>query len=158
MGNKNKTLSFRFTGGADRKYRYTDQLQQSVGGDFGSSTQFFNSLHWKSVIKTPMRVTFNIDMSPATTNPPNPNTSFRPGIDTAYIQFDGCVTAVEQGKTMWGTDNRLMFTDTDGDGVYSAVWNMKAPSLNQYAYRIVYTSPGGEIWNGSAVTGRRCSQ
>jgi len=34
-------------------------------GDFGSETQFFNSLHWKGAITTPIQVTFNIDNGPA---------------------------------------------------------------------------------------------
>jgi hypothetical protein len=150
------------TGGADRSYTYSDQVQQLVAGDFGSETQFFNSLHWKSAIKHPIQVTFNVNMAPAASAATNPNTLFRPGLDTVYVQFDGCLTAVTQAKTMWGTDNRLMLTDTDGDGKYTGTWNLKAPTLNQFCYRIVYTSPGvaGGIENGSgsAVRGRRYYQ
>jgi hypothetical protein len=150
------------TGGADRSYKYTSDVQQVVPGDFGSETQFFNSLHWKSAITTPIQVTFNINMAPATNSATNPNTLFVPGTDTLYVQFDGCLTAVTQGMTMWGTDNRLMLSDVDGDGIYTGTWNLKAPSLNQFCYRLVYTSSGidGGIENGSgsAVQGRRYYQ
>jgi hypothetical protein len=148
------------TGGADRNYVYSDKVQQVVAGDFGSATQFFNSLHWKGGITTPIKVTFNINMAPATSATTNPSTLFRPGIDTVYIQFDGSLAAVTQGKTMWGTDNRIMLKDPDGDGKYTGTWDMKAPTLYQFCYRLVYTSPGGEIENGSgsAVKGRRYYQ
>ncbi|HLP16101.1 MAG TPA: T9SS type A sorting domain-containing protein [Bacteroidota bacterium] len=148
------------TGGADRSYIFTDKTQQAVAGDFGSTTQFFNSLHWKSAIQTPLSVKFTVDMAPATSSVTNPSTLFRPGIDTVYVQFDGCITTVSQGKTMWGTDNRIMLTDPDGDGKYTGTWNLKAPSLNQFCYRLVYTSPSGDITNGSgsAVKGRRYYQ
>ncbi|MFA6470003.1 MAG: T9SS type A sorting domain-containing protein [Bacteroidota bacterium] len=148
------------TGGADRKYTYTDQLQQSIPGDFGSPAQFFNSLHWKGAITSPIKVTFNINMGPAADVTQNPGTLFKPGIDTAYIQFDGSLAVITQGKTMWGTDNRLMLTDIDGDGIYSATWEMNAPTLYQFCYRVVYTSTSGEIWNGSgsAILGRRYYQ
>lgn len=148
------------TGGADRNYVFGNTTEQFVPGDFGSDVQFFNSLHWKGAITTPIQVTFNINMAPAASAAENPGTLFRPGIDTAYIQFDGSLTAVTQGKTMWGTDNRLMLTDQDGDGKYTATWNMTPPTLYQFCYRIVYTSPSGEIWNGSgsAIRGRRYYQ
>jgi hypothetical protein len=148
------------TGGADRQYVYTDQTSQVIVGDFGSQTQFFNSLHWKGGITTPIKVTFKINMAPATSAVTNPSTLFRPGIDTVYIQFDGSLAAVTQGKTMWGTDNRIRLTDPDGDGKYTATWDMKAPTLYQFCYRLVYTSPSGEIENGSgsAVLGRRYYQ
>jgi hypothetical protein len=148
------------TGGADRKYVYGNTVQQVVGGDFGADQQFFNSLHWKGVITKPIQVTFTVDMAPATSAVTNPGTLFRPGVDTAYVQFDGCLVPVTQGKTMWGTDNRLTLTDPDGDGKYTATYNLTAPTFPQFCYRLVYTSPSGEIWNGSgsAIVGRRYYQ
>ena len=56
--------------------------------------------------RKPIQVTFTIDMAPATSAATNPGTLFRPGVDTAYIQFDGCLAPVTQGKSMWGTDNQ----------------------------------------------------
>jgi hypothetical protein len=150
------------TGGADRKHVFTDQLQQTVIGDFGAEVQFFNSLHWKGAITTPIQVKFKIDMTPATNPSENPNTLFNPGTDSVWVQFDGCLAAVTQGLSMWGTDNRLLLSDLDGDGKYTGTWNMVAPTLYQFCYRLVYSSPGvdGGIMNGSgsAVLGRRYYQ
>jgi hypothetical protein len=148
------------TGGADRRYLYGNTSQQVIPGDFGADQQYFNSLHPKGAITKPIQVTFTIDMAPAASVATNPGTLFRPGIDTAYIQFDGCMVPITQGKTMYGTDNRLRLTDTDGDGKYTATYNLAAPSFYQFCYRLVYTSPSGEIFNGSgsAIRGRRYYQ
>lgn len=148
------------TGGADRKYTYTDQTEQIVPGDFGAEYQFFNSIHPNGVIKTPLKLIFKIDMTPSTnttTNPTNP--LFRPGIDTAYIQFDGSLIPITQGKTMYGADNRVMLSDPDGDMIYTGEIDLNPPTFYQVCYRIVYTSPQGEIWNGGGVQkGRRYYQ
>jgi hypothetical protein len=148
------------TGGADRKYTYTDQTEQIVPGDFGAEYQFFNSIHPNGVIMTPLKLIFKIDMTPATdvnTNPTNP--LFRPGIDTAYIQFDGSLIPITQGLTMYGADNRIMLEDADGDMIYTGEIDLTPPTFYQVCYRIVYTSPQGEIWNGGGVQkGRRYYQ
>ncbi|MEJ5350022.1 MAG: T9SS type A sorting domain-containing protein [Melioribacteraceae bacterium] len=148
------------TGGADRKYTYTDQTEQIVPGDFGAEYQFFNSIHPNGVIKNPLKLKFKIDMTPATnvaTNATNP--LFRPGIDTAYIQFDGSLIPITQGKTMYGADNRVMLSDPDGDMIYTGEIDLNPPTFYQVCYRIVYTSPQGEIWNGGGVQkGRRYYQ
>jgi hypothetical protein len=149
------------TGGADRRYTFTNQVQQAVPGEFGAEQQYFNSIHWKGAITTPIQVTFNINMTPATVVATNPLSAlFRPGIDTAYIQFDGSFVPVTQGLSMWGTDNRLLLADPDGNGVYTATYNLTPPTLFQMCFRIVYTSPSGEVWNGSgsAIQGRRYYQ
>jgi len=149
------------TGGADRNYIYTDQTEQIVAGDFGADQQFFNSLHPNGVITNPIAVTFSINMAPATNETDNPTFAlFRPGVDTVYVQFDGSLVSATQGKSMWGADNRLMLEDIDGDGIYTGIYNLTPPTFNQFCYRIVYTSPTGEVWNGSgsAVKGRRYYQ
>jgi hypothetical protein len=148
------------TGGADRRYLYGNTTQQLVPGDFGADQQYFNSIHWKGAILTPIQVVFNVDMAPAADALSNPGTLFRPGVDTVYIQFDGCMVPVSQGRSMWGTDNRLMLADPEGDGTYSATYDLTPPTLYQMCYRLVYTSPTGEIWNGSgsAIRGRRYYQ
>lgn len=148
------------TGGADRRYLYGNTIQQIVPGDFGADQQFFNSLHWKGAITKPIQVTFTIDMAPAANAATNPGTLFRPGVDTVYVQFDGCMVPITQGKTMYGTDNRLMLTDPDGDGKYTATYNLTPPTVYQFCYRVTYTSPSGDITNGSgsAIRGRRYYQ
>lgn len=148
------------TGGADRNYTFQPVSDQTVQGDFGAAQQFFNSLHPNSVITTPIRLTFNIDMAPATnvaTNPTNP--LFRPGIDTVFIQFDGCFVPITQGLTMYGTDNRVRLSDPDGDGKYTGSIDLKPPTFYQICYRLVYTSTGGAVSNGGGVQrGRRYYQ
>ena len=149
------------TGGADRNYTYTDQSQQYPVGDFGYPQQFFNGIPPEGVITSPITVTFKIDMTPATDVNENPtNPLFRPGIDTVYVQFDGCMTPITQGLTMYGTDNRILLEDPEGDMVYTGSWNLNPPTFYQFCYRIVYTSPSGEIMNGSgsAIRGRRYYQ
>ncbi|MBI2416955.1 MAG: T9SS type A sorting domain-containing protein [Ignavibacteriales bacterium] len=148
------------TGGADRHYIFTDQTQQSPTGDFGYAQQFFNSIPPQGVITTPMNVVFKVNMTNAARLDSNAaNTLFRPGIDTVYVQFDGSILAITQGKTMWGTDNRITLTDPDGDMIYTGSMALTPPYCYQAAYRIVYTSTTGEVWNGGGVqSGRRYYQ
>jgi len=148
------------TGGGDRKYTFPGLSDQTVDGDFGADQQFFNSLHPNSVLETPIDLTFNVDMIPATSAVTNPtNTLFRAGIDTVYIQFDGCLIPITQGQTMYGTDNRLMLTSPNADGKYTGTISLKAPTFYQVCYRIVYTSTTGEVENGGGTTmGRRYYQ
>jgi hypothetical protein len=149
------------TGGADRNYVYTDQAQQYPVGDFGYPQQFFNGIPPEGVISTPITITFKIDMTPATDVNENPtNPLFRPGIDTVFVQFDGCMTPITQGLTMYGTDNRILLEDPDEDMLYTGSWSINPPTFYQFCYRIVYTSPSGEIENGSgsAIRGRRYYQ
>lgn len=71
-------------------------------------------------------------MTPATdvnSNPTNP--LFRPGIDTAYIQFDGSFVPVTQGLPMYGETNRILLEDTDGDLVYTNTWSLNPPTFYQ---------------------------
>ncbi len=147
-------------GGGNRTYNFPGLSDQTVPGDFGAEQQFFNSLHPNSVLTTPIDLTFNVDMTPATNATTNPtNTLFRPGIDTVYIQYDGCFIPVTQGKTMYGTDNRVMLTSPNADGKYTATVSLKAPTFYQVCYRIVYTSTTGEVQNGGGTnSGRRYYQ
>ncbi len=147
-------------GGGNRTYDFPGLSDQTVNGDFGAEQQFFNSLHPNSVIETPIDLTFNVDMTPATNAITNPtNTLFRPGIDTVYIQFDGCFIAITQGHTMYGTDNRVMLTSPNADGKYTGTISLKAPTFFQVCYRIAYTSSTGEVLNGGGTNlGRRYYQ
>jgi hypothetical protein len=150
------------TGGADRKYTYTSSTDQIVPGDFGADQQFFNSIHPYGAITTPISVTFRVNMVPATvlaTNPTNP--LFRPGTDSVFISFDGCFVPVTQGKTMYGTDNRIELTDLDGDGIYTGTMPLNAPTLYQFCYRVTYTTsvPNSNVTNGGGILmGRRYYQ
>jgi hypothetical protein len=100
-------------------------------------------------------------MAPATvvaTNPTNP--LFRPGTDSVFISFDGCLVPVTQGKTMYGTDNRLELKDPDGNGIYTGSITLKAPTLYQLCYRVTYSSsPNPNVTNGGGIlSGRRYYQ
>ncbi|MHA2099207.1 MAG: T9SS type A sorting domain-containing protein, partial [Candidatus Kariarchaeaceae archaeon] len=148
------------TGGADRSFTYTDQTQQFLDGDFGYAQQFFNSIPPEGVITTPISVTFQINMAPATdvnSNPTNP--LFRPGIDTTFIQFDGSFVPVTQGLPMYGEENRLTLDDQDGDGIYTGTWSLDPVTFYQLCYHVVYTSESGDIENGGGTLfGRRYYQ
>ncbi|MCG6913656.1 T9SS type A sorting domain-containing protein [bacterium BMS3Abin03] len=149
------------TGGADRNYIYTDMTEQYPVGDFGYAQQFFNSIPPDGVITTPITVTFKIDITPATEVTENPtNPLFRPGTDTVYVHFDGCMTPITQGLTMYGTDNRIELTDPDEDLIYTGSWALVPPTFYQFCYRVTYTSESGDIRNGSdsPIRGRRYYQ
>jgi hypothetical protein len=148
------------TGGGNRMYTFQNASDQTTPGDFGADQEFFNSLHPNSVITNPITLTFHVDMNPAANATTNPtNTLFRPGIDTAYIQFDGCLVPITQGKSMWGTDNRIMMNSPNSDGIYTASIDLTPPTFFQVCYRIVYTSPDGEVENGGGTNmGRRYYQ
>lgn len=148
------------TGGGNRTYNFQAASDQTVPGDFGADQEFFNSLHPNSVITTPIKLTFHVDMTPAASATTNPtNTLFRPGIDTVYIQFDGCLIPITQGKSMWGTDNRIMLTSPNSDGKYTGSINLTPPTFFQVCYRLVYTSTTGEVEDGGGTNfGRRYYQ
>jgi hypothetical protein len=147
-------------GGGNREFDYPALSDQTPAGDFGATQQFFNSLHPNSVIPNNIQLTFHVDMSPAASTAANPtNTLFRPGIDTVYIQFDGCLIPITQGKTMYGTDNRIMLTPTGTNAIYTGTINLTGPTFYQVCYRIVYTSTTGEVQNGGGTnSGRRYYQ
>ncbi|MCF8263195.1 MAG: T9SS type A sorting domain-containing protein [Melioribacteraceae bacterium] len=149
-----------FTGGADRIYLFTEAAEQTPQGDFGREQQFFNSLPPEAVITTPIDISFHINMKNATlidSNAANP--LFRPGLDSVWVQFDGSLMPITQGFTMWGTDNRILLDDIDGDGIYSGKMSLTPPTLYQASYRVVYKSTDGEVWNGGGVQrGRRYYQ
>lgn len=144
------------TGGADRTYTYINQSQQFLAGDFGEDQQFFNSIDSRGVITTPIDVTFKINMTPATDVNENPtNPLFRPGIDTAFIEFDGSFVPVTQGLPMYGVANRILLEDIDGDLIYTNSWNLNPPTFYQLCYRVVYTSASGDITNGGGSSKRK---
>jgi hypothetical protein len=151
------------TGGSDRKYTFTAVAPpQYVPGDFGADQQFFNSIHPYGAIATPCTLNFAINMAPAASATTNPaNRLFIPGTDSVFISFDGCLLPVTQGKTMYGTDNRLLLTDLDGDGIYTGTMALKAPSLYQICYRVTYSSAptNATVTNGGGIlSGRRYYQ
>ncbi len=148
------------TGGGNRIHVYTTETTQLLPGDFGYEQQFFNSIPPEGVITNPIDITFSVNMTPSTdvnSNPTNP--LFRPGIDTAYIQFDGSFVPVTQGLPMYGAANRILLEDLDGDLIYTNTWSLNPPTFYQLCYHVVYTSESGDIENGGGVlSGRRYYQ
>jgi hypothetical protein len=149
------------TGGADRRYTFVNAAEQTVKGDFGADQQLFNSIHPSGYISAPISVTFSINMAPAAAVATNPtNALFRPGTDTVWISFDGCLVPLTQGKTMYGTDNRLELKDLTGSGIYKGTMTLRAPTLYQLCYRVTYSSsPNAAVTNGGGILmGRRYYQ
>ncbi len=133
------------TGTGNRNYTYTNQAAQLIPGDLGFDFQFFNSLPEEGVIETPITVTFNINMTPATsvaTNPANP--LFRPGIDTVWVQFIDCLLPLTQGEGIY-TNTPLLLEDKDGDLVYSGSLALTPPTTYDAAFRVNYSTDGGTI-------------
>ncbi|MFB0516612.1 MAG: T9SS type A sorting domain-containing protein [Candidatus Neomarinimicrobiota bacterium] len=150
------------TGGANRMYTYTDASSQVVAGDFGRDYQFFNSIPPEGVLTDPITVTFNIDMANAADAEVNTaNPLFRPGVDTAYVLFEGSLMALSQGMSLWGDEltRGVMLSDDDADGVYSGSLELSAPTVYQAGFIVGYTQDGGWITNGGGLLyGRRYFQ
>jgi hypothetical protein len=136
------------TGTGNRNYTYTDKKEQAIPGDYGFAYQYFNGLPAQGVIETPLTITFNVNMSPATsaaTNPSNP--LFRPGVDTVWVRFYGCLMSLTQGDGLY-TNTAFRLEDKDGDLVYTGSKVLKMPAPYDVGYRIEYSSASGTIQNG----------
>jgi hypothetical protein len=159
------------TGGGNRVHVF-QSTDQTVVGDWGFDRQFFNGVPANAVIDHNIAVTFNVDMTDATSGTTNTNTDlFRMGVDTVWVQWDGELTAWGQGTDMWTDATQisrfLQLTDPDEDGVYSGTYNLEVsetfPAIwFQLGYRVSYSTatPGTYVVNGSggAVLGRRYYQ
>jgi hypothetical protein len=137
------------TGTGNRNYTYTDQANQMVPGDLGFDFQFFNGLPVEGVIETPITITFSVNMAPATdiaTNPSNP--LFRPGVDSVWVQFYGCLLPLTQGDGLY-TNTPFLLQDVDGDLVYTGSLSLIPPVPYDVGYRVNYSSEtGATIQNG----------
>jgi hypothetical protein len=92
-------------------------------------------------------------MAPATdvaTNPSKP--LFRPGIDTVWVKFYGCVLPLTQGDGLY-TNTPLRLEDPDGDLVYTGSINLIPPAPYDAGFRVNYSSEAGAvIQNGGGFT------
>jgi hypothetical protein len=60
---------------------------------------------------------------------------------------------------MYGTANRILLEDLDGDLIYTNSWDLNPPTFYQLCFQVVYTSTSGDITNGGGVQrGRRYYQ
>jgi hypothetical protein len=141
------------TGTGNRNYTFTSATEQMIPGDLGLDCQFFCGLPVEGVIETPITITFNVDMNPAAdvgTNPSNP--LFRPGIDTVWVHFYGCLLPLTQGDGLY-TNTPLLLQDPDGDLVYTGSMALQPPVPFDCGYRIDYSSETGAIiQNGGGFT------
>jgi hypothetical protein len=149
------------TGGGNRFYKYTNDAQQAPEGDFGFDRAFFNSIPANGIIKTPITITWNVDMNPATDIGTNPdNDLFRPETDSVWVQFDGSLFALSQGFETFGTRD-ILLEDSDGDGIYSKEFVVTPPAPYQIEYVVVYSTatPGTYVQHGGGdQRGRRYYQ
>ncbi|MBN2011666.1 T9SS type A sorting domain-containing protein [candidate division KSB1 bacterium] len=135
-------------GTGNRIYSFTTATDQMMPGDHGFEYQFFNGFPEAGVIETPIAVTFNIDMTPATaeeTNPSNP--LFRPGVDTVSVQLLDCLLPLTQGQGIYDSAP-IILDDPDGNLVYTGTMNLTPPAPYDVAFRVNYTSESGTIQNG----------
>ena len=147
-------------GGGNRVFEYANAPQQTVEGDFGRDQQFFDSVLPEGVIATPITVTWNINMWPATDRLTNPvKTLFRMGQDSCFIQLDTPLFAVTQSKRP-GARGRYWLRDTDGDGVYSGTFQLLTPTWFQVPFVVTYSTASGtyEQNGGGFDKGRRYYQ
>lgn len=149
------------TGGGNRIYTYSATAEQAPQGDFGFDRAFFNSIPANGVISTPITITFNIDMNPAADAATNPdNELFRPGTDSAWVQFDGSLFALTQGFETFGSRD-ILLEDDDGDGIYTKEFEVATPAPYQIEYVIVYSTatPSTYVQHGGGdARGRRYYQ
>lgn len=148
------------TGGGNRIFEFQQIDPQTVPGDYSQDKNYFDGIPKQGVINTPLTVTFNIDMTPATDPNVNPNQLFRPGIDSVWIQFDGSLVAITQGLASSGEDARFLITDTNGDMVYSGDMVLQLPGWYQFPFIVAYgTDTSAIITNGGGFeAGRRYYQ
>jgi hypothetical protein len=147
------------TGGGNRVYPYGSTTQQNPPGDFGRAQHFFNSVLPEGAIKTPISVTWNVDMKPATDRATNPvKTLFRRGTDSVFVYIDDPLWAVTQGRRP-GSSGRYELKDPDNDGVYSGTFALRTPVWFQVGYIVAYTTATGVETNGGGFDrGRRYYQ
>lgn len=141
------------TGSGNRFYDYSEETAQLMPGDYGFDYQYFNGLPAEGVIETPLTITFNIDMTPATdeeTNPANP--LFRPGVDSCEVQFYGCLLPLTQGYGLYDSTKIIKLEDPDGDLVYTGSWELTPPTTFAAGYVVNYSSESGTIQNGGGFT------
>ncbi|MGH7455978.1 MAG: FlgD immunoglobulin-like domain containing protein, partial [bacterium] len=145
------------TGGGNRTFVWQNASQQNAS----PGVDTWDGIPSLGVITSPISVTFNVDMRPATDAAVNPNTSklFRRGTDSVWIRIDTPLFAVSQGFTARPRDYRLQ--DPDNDGIYSGTFALRTPVWYSIGYKVAYSQdPSGTIIDqaSSFARGRRYYQ
>jgi hypothetical protein len=143
------------TGGGNRVFTYQAAPQQSPS----ENVEFWDGVPQEGVITTPISVTWNVDMRPATDRATNSKTLFRPGTDSAFIAIDVPMLAVNQGLRV-GSPRHYRLEDPDGDVIYSGTFALKTPTWYSFGFKVAYTTATAEIiTTGTGVArGRRYQQ
>lgn len=130
------------TGGGNRTAYFAGTDDQEVEPDYYDHIQ----PDWVIPTGTGLKVTFNVDMSPAA----DPNLQaipFTASEDTVYWICEEPAFAVTQGWEDTDEMRVLQLTDSDGDMVYSGTLEIKEPAWNGFVYRYAFISKSdGGTW------------
>lgn len=159
------------TAGGDRHFTIVDATSQPVLSNNYNSVPPEALLTEDNVEGGAITITFSIDMNPAKEY----TTPFDPAQDTVYLFVDTPFFALTNGITVAGDGGenfvkatkeeieRLTFSDSNGDGVYTLNLALRLPTLNHIGFRIAYGSAlavdGSLLANGGGYDpGRRYYQ
>lgn len=117
------------TGGGNRSGVFAGTNDQVL------PTWTYNDLPTRGFIPSndTVEVTFTIDMRPAF----GATVPFNPSTDTVRLVLPDPLFAKLQGRSP-GTQSDLIYTDLDGDSVYTLKWNVKGPSPYFIMYQVRY--------------------
>jgi hypothetical protein len=105
--------------------------------------EFFEGIHtdWVIPVGTTVQATFNVNMTPALSNP----VPFNPTTDTVYwIPRQPIFYAVK--RLPWNLEQRILkLTDPNNDMIYTGTLTLSGPSFNGFMYQYAYTSVAGFI-------------
>ena len=157
------------TGGGNRVLTMEDAESQPVVSQYWNGVAPEALMLSGNVDGGALTVTFSIDMSPAL----DATTPFIPASDSVFLSVEEAFFAITQDMNTYSDylatstleqRDRVMFTDEDGDMVYELELELQLPTLNQFAFNVVYgepTSPEGQLINagpGGTDAGRRFYQ
>ncbi len=156
------------TGGGDRIFAIEELTDQPLREENYNGVDDRGLMTANNVNGGAIDVVFSIDMTPAESH----TEPFNPAEDSVFLLVDTPFFALTQDIIVPGDgaanflDNtpeqieRLLFSDEDGDGVYTLTLSLELPTLNHMGFRILYGKPftedGTFVFNGTGFSaGRR---
>lgn len=156
------------TGGGNRIYTYTADLEQNVIDDAVDGLAYFNGVPPYGVIRetrgafNTMPVTFRVDMTAALTH----TTPFNPTTDSLFLAVQTPIWALTQGipsnndgfASGSATAHRILFKAVEGQpNIYELVYQMRLPADNMIGFALAYRKADGTnvINGGGFEAGRR---
>ncbi len=130
------------TGGGNRTAYFEGKDDQEL------EAEWYDNIHpdWVVPTGTGLKVTFNVDMSPAA-DPDLQAIPFTAGEDTVYWICEQPSFAVTQGWEDTDEMRVLKLTDEDNDMIYSGTLEVKEPAWNAFVYRYAFISlSDGGTW------------